>query len=87
MPIGGLVVSCGKGWEDRVMPKILELPGVEVHGSNGKGDLVVVVEAETSNLLETVVEAISRVDGVLTVGMTYLNFEDESNPKRPAILP
>ncbi len=87
MPIGGLVVSCGKGEEDRIILKILELPGVEVHGSNGKGDLVVVVEADTSRLLEEVVEAISRVDGVLTVGMAYLNFEDESNPKRPAILP
>lgn len=79
MPISGLVATCGKGEEGRVIPKLRELPGVEVHGSDGRGNLVLVAEAETSSQLESIVDGISRLDGVLTVSMTYLNFEDETD--------
>ncbi|NPA15615.1 MAG: chaperone NapD [Deferribacteres bacterium] len=77
MPVGGFVVSVLPDDAERLKNELALVDGVEVYGWDEKGNIVVVIEAETSDLMEELVEKLKRIDGVLTVGLAYLHFEDE----------
>ena len=78
MVIGGFVVQCLP--EDQVssVERLAALPGIELYGPDEKGNIVAVVEADSSDDLQDVVKKMEKVDGVLNVGMTYMNMEDEA---------
>ncbi|MCF8057335.1 MAG: chaperone NapD [Desulfocapsa sp.] len=78
MVIGGFVVQCLP--EDRVtaVEDLSALEGVELYGADEQGNIVAVVEADSSDDLGEVVKKMEKVDAVLNVGMTYMNMEDEA---------
>jgi nitrate reductase NapAB chaperone NapD len=51
---------------------------VEVHGDDEKGNIVAVLETQSSEEMETIIDRISKDQNVLHVGLTYLNTEDEA---------
>jgi nitrate reductase NapD len=51
---------------------------VEVHGDDEKGNIVAVLETQSSEEMEKIIDRISKDQNVLHVGLTYLNTEDEA---------
>ncbi|PXF59745.1 MAG: hypothetical protein C4B58_02700 [Deltaproteobacteria bacterium] len=77
MPIGGFVINIDPTSKEKVLQELEKLEGVEIYGSDSKGNIVAVIDSETSEEMESSVEKISAINGVLTVGLTYLHAEDE----------
>jgi nitrate reductase NapAB chaperone NapD len=50
---------------------------VELYGEDGKGNLVAVLDCESSQRMEKVVAEIAAIAGVLNVGLAYIHAEDE----------
>ena len=55
-----------------------EVPGIEVHGDDDKGHIVAVLETESSEEMEALIDRIAKDENVLNVGLTCLNTEDEA---------
>jgi nitrate reductase NapAB chaperone NapD len=77
MPIGGFVINIDPTFKEKVLLELEKLEGVEIYGSDSRGNIVAVIDSETSEEMESSVEKISAINGVLTVGLTYLHAEDE----------
>ncbi len=77
MPIGGFVVSVLPEEREETVGRLSEFEGVTVYGYDERGNVVVVIEAEDYDAMDSLVERIMGLDGVLNVGLAYLNFEDE----------
>jgi nitrate reductase NapD len=77
MPIGGFVINIDPADPAPVIEEIRVMEGVEVHGHDEKGNVVAVLDCRTSEEMEELVGNINQVDGVLSVGLTYFNAEDE----------
>lgn len=78
MPISGVVITCQVKQKDQVLQGLAALPEVEIHGDDEKGNIVVVLETDSSEKMEKVIDRISKDINVLNVGLTYLNTEDEA---------
>ncbi len=78
MPIGGVVISCVPEKKDLVLKELEPIVEVEVHGDDDEGNIVAVLDTETSEYMEQIIDRINKDINVLTVGMTYLNTEDEA---------
>lgn len=77
MPIGGFVINVDP---ENPAPAIEVLSGmkcVDIHGHDEKGNVVAVLDCDTSDEMESLVEKINGIDGVFSVGLTYFNAEDE----------
>lgn len=61
-----------------VHTKLDQLSGVEVHGENKQGKLIVTVEGDTDNKLADKMAAFSDVNGVINAVMIYHYCGDES---------
>ncbi|NPA93984.1 MAG: chaperone NapD [Thermodesulfobacteria bacterium] len=77
MPVGGFVINVDPDKIHETLNLIGEIDGVEIHGSDEKGNVVAVLESDTSKEMEEKVEDIMKIDTVLSVGLTYFNAEDE----------
>ncbi len=77
MPVGGFVINVDPAVSAPAVEKIRAMRCVEVHGHDETGNVVVVMDCETSEEMEDIVKRISRIDEVLSVGLTYFNAEDE----------
>ena len=77
MPIGGFVINIDPTFKEKVLQELEKLEGVEIYGSDSRGNIIAVIDSETSEEMESSVEKISAINGVLTVGLTYLHAEDE----------
>ncbi len=77
MPIGGFVVNVHPDSIESALASLRRIEGLEIHGSDEKGNVVVVLESETSEQMEEMVRTIMAQQHVLTVGLTYFNAEDE----------
>lgn len=82
MPIGGFVVTVLTDQMDRVRDDLRSMAGCDVYDEIGgsasrNNSIVITLEAATSEELESLVEEIKRIEGVLTVDLAYLNIEDE----------
>ena len=77
MPIGGFVINIDPTFKEKVLQEFEKLEGVEIYGSDSRGNIIAVIDSETSEEMESSVEKISAINGVLTVGLTYLHAEDE----------
>jgi nitrate reductase NapAB chaperone NapD len=77
MPIGGFVIQIDTAARQEVLAPLGKMPEVELHGEDGKGNLVAVLDCETSQRMEKAVEEIAAIAGVLNVGLVYIHAEDE----------
>ncbi len=77
MPIGGFVVNLHPDKIPEGLARLEMMEGLEIHGSDEKGNVVVVLESQTSEQMEEMVKDIMAVEQVLSVGLTYFNAEDE----------
>ena len=77
MPIGGFVVNVHPDFIQTALENLVKFEGLEIHGSDDKGNVVVVLETDTSEQMEEMVKSIMAIDQVLSVGLTYFNAEDE----------
>ncbi len=77
MPIGGFVIMVDPKDMQNILSELDKRHGLEVYGSDPRGNIVVVMETDTADEMELIVREISRISGVLSVGLTYLHAEDE----------
>jgi len=77
MPIGGFIVNVHPEDIKNSISALRKITGLEVYGSDDKGNVVVVIEARTSKDIEKIVDEIKNIPTVLNIGLTYLNVEDE----------
>ena len=82
MPISGVVITSRPVEKAEVLQALAAIPEVEVYGGDERGNIVAVVETESSEEMETLLDRIGKNRHVLHVGLTYLNTEDEA--ERPA---
>jgi len=77
MNISGVMV---RAYPDRlaaVRGQLEKLPGVEVHGANPDGRLVVTVEQEGDHAMADAVVRMQDLPGVLSASMIYHQFEED----------
>ena len=77
MPVGGLVINVYPADSGPAIKKLRAMSCVEIHGHDEMGNVVAVLDCETSEDMEDVVRRISSIEEVLSVGLTYINAEDE----------
>jgi nitrate reductase NapAB chaperone NapD len=78
MVVGGFVVQSFPEERVAAVEALSALEGVELYGADEQGNIVAVVEADSSDDLGEIVKKMEKVDAVLNVGMTYMNMEDEA---------
>ena len=78
MIIAGFVVQCQPESQQEIVVALEAIREVEVFGADGKGNIVTVVDADSSAELDRIVKRMEKLEQVLTVGLTYLNMEDEA---------
>jgi nitrate reductase NapD len=76
MNISGVVVRTFPQDIDSVSRALLQLDGVEVHGANADGRLVVTVERASEGATADILTAMQNLPGVLSASMIYHQFED-----------
>ena len=79
MPISGVVITSRMAEKDTVLSYLDRISGVEVYGDDDKGNIVAVLETKSSEDMEKLIDRINKDEGVLHVGLTYLNTEDEAD--------
>lgn len=77
MPIGGFVITVVPELAGTAVESIRRFECLEVHGHDEHGNVVAVLDCETSDEMEDTVRLIEKTDGVLSVGLAYFNAEDE----------
>ena len=77
MPIGGFIITCDPRDLDSALESLSSFPAVEIHGTDDDGNIVVVLDTGTSDAMDDLVKTISRLPEILSVGLAYLNAEDE----------
>jgi nitrate reductase NapAB chaperone NapD len=82
MPISGVVITSRMAEKDTVLSSLGRIPEVEVYGDDDKGNIVAVLETKSSEEMEKLIDRINKERGVLHVGLTYLNTEDEAERMR-----
>lgn len=78
MPISGVVITSRLSEKEIVLRSLALIAEVEVHGDDDKGNIVAVLDTDTSEAMEKLIDRISKDENVLHVGLTYLNTEDEA---------
>ena len=77
MPIGGFIITCAPADLESAKKSLAEYAPVEIHGTDDDGTIVVVMDTKTSEAMDDLVKTLSRLPVVLSVGLAYLNAEDE----------
>ncbi len=78
MPISGIVIASKPEQKDIVIQDLAQIPEVEIHGDDEKGNIVAVLDTKSSEDMERIIDRINKDENVLNVGLTYLNTEDEA---------
>lgn len=76
MNISGVIVRAYPEQINPVSACLSEMPGVEVHGNNDDGRIVVTVEQDDANHMSDVLTQMQTLPGVLAASMIYHQFED-----------
>ena len=76
MNISGVVVRTFPRHIDNVWQTLERLEGVEVHGANEDGRLVVTIEKKGEKDIADLLVHMQDVPGVLSASMVYHQFED-----------
>lgn len=77
MNISGVVVRVYPDRLAAVHMQLETLPGVEVHGANPDGRLVVTVEQSGDRAMADTVVRMQELPGVLSASMIYHQFEED----------
>lgn len=77
MPIGGFVINVDPQDIETTLACIKTHQQVEVHGVDLQGNVVAVLDTESSEEMEQLTRTLQGIDGVLSVGITYFDAEDE----------
>lgn len=77
MPIGGFVITHAPGQRKEALAHLEGIDAIEVHGTDDDGNIVAVMDTETSSEMDDIVHALQRHELFLTVGVAYLHAEDE----------
>lgn len=77
MPIGGFVINIDMGLKEDVLSRFADYSQLEVHGVDDKGNVVAVIDTENSEEMERLTAVIQKIEGVLSLGVTYFDAEDE----------
>ena len=78
MNISGVIVRSRPEKIEAVSELLLQISGVEVHGANPDGRMVVTVESGSDRELADTVFSLNEVSGVLSTSMIYHQFEQDS---------
>jgi len=76
MNISGVLVHAMPENVEQVTQQLEQVSGVEVHGVNETGRMVVTVEATSDQTMADTVLGLQNMDGVLAVSMVYHQFDD-----------
>ena len=76
MNIGGVLVHARPERVDGVWKQLDGLDGVEVHGANENGRMVVTVEKETTGELSDLLLGMQDIPGVLSASVVFHQFEE-----------
>ena len=76
MKISGVLVKAYPENINTIEKVISQMDGVEVHGNNEDGRIVITVEQESANNISDTLVEIQDVPGVLSAAMIYHQFED-----------
>ena len=76
MNISGVLVKAYPENINTIEKVISQMDGVEVHGNNEDGRIVITVEQESANNISDTLVEIQDVPGVLSAAMIYHQFED-----------
>ena len=76
MNISGVLVKAYPENITTIEEVISQMEGVEVHGNNEDGRIVITVEQESANNISDTLVQIQDVPGVLSAAMIYHQFED-----------
>ena len=77
MPIGGFVITVAPEDIDTVVAELADRDACEVHGTDHKGNIVAVLDTETSDAMDDIVHEVEQDPRILSVGVAYLHAEDE----------
>jgi len=77
MNISGVVIRSYPENLDAVRTRLEKLAGVEVHGANPDGRMVVTVEEESDRAMADAVVSMQNLPGVLSASMIYHQYEAE----------
>lgn len=77
MPIGGFVITVDPDGSDAAVHRLKAFPQIEIHGQDEKGNVVAVIETETSSEMEQLTTDLQHIESVLSVGITFFDAEDE----------
>lgn len=77
MNISGVLVRVYPEHINSVGKALAQIEGVEVHGNNSDGRMVVTVEQDDANLMSDVLVGMQTIPGVLSASMIYHQFEDK----------
>jgi nitrate reductase NapD len=73
--IAGAIVHVAPKRMPQARTAIAQMPGVEIRATDERGKLVVVIEAEGSAAILACLDAIQRIDGVLSALLVYQHAE------------
>ena len=76
MDISGVLVRAYPEQIDTIGKLLSNMPGVEVHGNNEDGRIVVTVEQDDANQMSDVLTDMQTIPGVLAASMIYHQFEE-----------
>lgn len=77
MNISSLVVHAAPGHVAAVQQRLLEVPGVDIHGASDEGKFVVTIEASDDTSTVQTFERINALEGVLSASMVFHQFEPD----------
>ena len=76
MNISGVLVRSYPEHIQSVSDELAQIDGVEVHGSNDDGRMVVTIEQENAGQLSDMLVRMQDLPGVLSTSMVYHQFEE-----------
>ena len=76
MNISGVLVRAYPEHIESVEKVLARIEGVEIHGNNSDGRMVVTVERENAGHMSDLIVQLQDVPGVLSTSMIYHQFED-----------
>ena len=86
MDISGVIVRSYPEQIQSVCDELIQIEGVEVHGNNDDGRIVITVEQETAGQLSDLLTRMQNIPGVLSTSMIYHQFEETNLKDNSALL-
>lgn len=76
MNICGVVVHAKPEFKDQIIADLNARPGVEVHGMNENGNMVVTVEDAHSRAAANTIASFNDIEGVYAANLVYHEIDD-----------